>query len=256
MDSNDKDNNADNNTTESNAVIRNHVEIDTCSTVKLTQVTTATKAKHVDIEENSVTNVTSNGNFIIPKLIVENYVENSDSTCNETDYKNKNITTKAGTNSDARKIITNNPTEKNCSNSMFKRYKLSEKHDVTNTTSDGYVDSNNKRDTNVDHVHATVDLNFEELSLDDRKREKARHCATAISRNVANMHKLVRLFKMRITNAFGKRSSLSTLLLKKNNSDRTTDTFYKAQTIQIQTKKIGMFFVIHYLRRLENSRSK
>ena len=258
MDSNDKDNNADNNTTESNAVIRNHIEIDTCSAVKLTQVTTASKALHVDIEENSVTNVTSNGNFIIPKLIVENYVENSDSTCNETDYKNKNIATKAATNSDARKIITNNPTEKNCSNSMFKRYKLSEKHDVTNTTSDGYVDNNNKRDTHVDHVHATVELNFEELRLDDRKREKARHCAIAISRNVANIHKLVRLFKMRITNAFGKRSSLSTFVAFKEKQFRENYGDFLESTDNTNTDEEDWDVLCYslYLRRLENSRSK
>ena len=218
MNSNNNDNNADNNTTESNAVNPNHIEIDTCSAVKLTQVTTvlfqttASKVHHVDIEENSVTNVTSNGSFIIPKLIVENYDENSDSNCNETDYKNKNIATKANTNSDARKIFTNNLTDKNCSNSMFKRYKLSEKLDVTNTTTDGYVASSNKRDTKVDHLHATVELNLKEISLDDSKGEKERHCTNTISRNVVNIHKLIRLFKMRITDAFGKRSSLSTFV--------------------------------------------
>lgn len=46
------------------------------------------------------------------------------------------------------------------------------------------------------------------------------------------------------------------LLTKKDNSKRTTETFYKAQVIQIQTKKIEIFFAIHYLTRLENSRSK
>ena len=209
--------NNDKDTTESNAIIPNQIEIDTCSAAKLTQVTkvlfqtTTSKVHHVDIEENSATNVTCNGNFIIPKLIVENYDENSDSTCNETGYKNKNIATKADTNSDTRKIFTSNPTDKNCSTSMFKRYKLSEKYDVTKTITDGYVASNNKRDTKVDHLHATVELNFKELSLDDRKREKARHCTNTISKNVAKIHKLIGLFKMRIANAFG-RNSLSTFV--------------------------------------------
>lgn len=43
---------------------------------------------------------------------------------------------------------------------------------------------------------------------------------------------------------------------KKDNSKRTTETFYKAQVIQIQTKKTEIFFSIHYVTRLENSRSK
>ena len=79
MDSKNNGNNADNDTTESNAVISNHIEIDTCSYVKLNKVTTVLfqrttcKLQHVHIEKKIVTNVTSNGKFIIPKLIVENY---------------------------------------------------------------------------------------------------------------------------------------------------------------------------------------
>ena len=41
MDSKSNDNNTDKDTTEINAVIPNHIEIDTCSAAKLTQVTTA-----------------------------------------------------------------------------------------------------------------------------------------------------------------------------------------------------------------------
>ena len=82
--------------------------------------------------------------------------------------KIKNIATKADTKNDVHKIFTNNLTHKYCSTSIFKRYKLSENH-ITKTIIDAYVACNNKRDNNVDHLHATVQLNFKELSLDDRK---------------------------------------------------------------------------------------
>ena len=183
MDSKNNDNNADIGTTESKAVIPNHIEIDTCSDVKLTKVTTVLfqtttcKVQLVDIDKILVINVLSNAKFIIRKLIVENCdksirsrnnICSINSICNEIDSKNKNIATKADTKNDVHKIFTNNLTHKYCSTSIFKRYKLSENH-VTKTIIDAYVACNNKRDNNVDHLHATVQLNFKELSLDDRK---------------------------------------------------------------------------------------
>ena len=141
--------------------------------------------------------------------------------------------------------------------SMFKSYKLSEKHDVTKTTTDGYVASNNKRDTNVDHLHATVELTFKELCLDDSKREKARHCTNTISRNVANMHKLIELFKMRIANAFGKRSSLSTFVAFKERQSRENHGDFLQSIDNTNTDEEDWDVLCYSLPpRLENSRSK
>ena len=103
MDSKNNDNNADIGTTESKAVIPNHIEIDTCSDVKLTKVTTVLfqtttcKVQLVDIDKILVINVLSNAKFIIRKLIVENCdksirsrnnICSINSICNEIDSKN------------------------------------------------------------------------------------------------------------------------------------------------------------------------